>query len=177
MTALFLLAFAFFAVGQASVARNSAQSAADAAALAAARESRDEAREALLAAVAAGDTGKLGDLLQFLGKDETEPCLKAEAFAQDNGAHADGCGATGEPGGYAVTVQSLKGIGKTAVHGTEDIRAEAHATAEVTSRCDGLEDNGGIITFACDSGKVAVDPHAGGTELDLSLFYAVHLTS
>lgn len=177
MTALFLLAFAFFAVGQASVARNSTQSAADAAALAAARESRDEAYNALLAALASGDLGKLGDLLQLVGKDHSGPCRRAEEFALANGAHAYHCERSGDLGGYTVDVQSLTTVGKTVVHGTEDVRSEAHATAEVASRCEGPDSNGGIITFTCDGGKVAVDPGADDFRLDLSEFYAVHLTS
>ncbi|MFG1810612.1 pilus assembly protein TadG-related protein [Streptomyces sp. NPDC049040] len=177
ITALFFLAFAFFAVGQASVARNSAQSAADAAALAAARESRDEAHDALLAALKAGDTDKLGHLLQLLGDDDEGPCRMAQVFANDNGARADDCERSSDPAGYTVYVQSLHGIGKTVVHDADDVRAEAHATAEVTSRCPGLESQGGIITFTCDDGNVTVDPKADDFTLDLSVFYAVHLTS
>lgn len=63
VAALFFLAFAFFAVGQASSVRNSAQTAADAAALAAARETRDGIRDEFLDALKAGDLDKLTDLL------------------------------------------------------------------------------------------------------------------
>lgn len=175
MSALFFLAFAFFAVGQASVDRNSAQAAADAAALAAARESRDEAHDAFLAALIAGDTDKLGNLLQFLGQGSGEPCAKAEEFADDNGASAT-CGPDGAPGAYTVDVRSLTSVGKTVVHGTEDVKATAHASAEVVPRCDGLQKVAGILTFTCDSGKVVVDPASVGFRLDLSAFYTVHLT-
>ncbi|WP_327289006.1 pilus assembly protein TadG-related protein [Streptomyces sp. NBC_01198] len=177
IAALFFLAFAFFAVGQASVDRNSVQSAADAAALAAARESRDEAHDALLAALTSGDTAKLGDLVQLLGKDTGEPCMKARAFAGDNGARAYNCVRNGGPGAYTVDVESLTTLGRTVVHGTENVRAEAHASAEVTSRCDGLETEGSLLTFTCDGGKVTVDPTSADFTLDLSAFYAVHLTS
>lgn len=179
MSALFFLAFAFFAVGQASVSHNSAQSAADAAALAAARESRDEAHDTLLAALKAGDVGKLGNLAQLLlGVDSGMPCVKAREFANDNGAQAEGCTRNAGPGSYTVDVKSLKGIGKTVVRGADDIRARAHATAEVTSRCDSRPENsGGILTFVCDGDRITFDPAAGDFTLDLSVFYAVHLTS
>ncbi|SHK68749.1 Putative Flp pilus-assembly TadE/G-like [Actinacidiphila paucisporea] len=180
MSALFFLAFAFFAVGQASVAHNSAQSAADAAALAAARQSRDEAHDALLAALKAGDLGKLGDLARLLqGVDEVTPCIKAGEFANDNGAQAKRCTSNGGPGSYTVDVESLTGIGRTVVRGADGIKATAHATAEVTSRCDSHppQNDGGKLTFVCDGKSIIVDPASGGFTLDLSMFYAVHLTS
>ncbi|MEK8144688.1 pilus assembly protein TadG-related protein [Streptomyces sp. M10(2022)] len=53
---LLFLAFAFFAVGQASATRNGAQGAADAAALAAAQDARDGMRLPFLAALESPET-------------------------------------------------------------------------------------------------------------------------
>ncbi|NUS12877.1 MAG: hypothetical protein HOY69_16005 [Streptomyces sp.] len=178
MSALFFLAFAYFAVGQASVTRNQAQTAADAAALAAARADRDALRDDFLAAVTAGDVGKLTGLLTNLGQHDGAACAAAAAYAGDNGAvmAPDDCNRADAGFGYTVTVSSRDPVGKSVVQGTEDIYAKATATAVVEPRCVVGPKHGQVLGFTCDHRDVTVDPTAGDFRLDLSTFYTVHLS-
>ncbi len=178
ITALFLLAFAYFAVGQAAVARNTAQAAADAAALAAARESRDELHDPFLAALASGDVGALSDLLAKVGMDSSAACTEAMRYANDNDAATEPGGCTQDAGtnGYTVHVKSLESVGRSVVHGTDTVYPTAEATAVVTPRCDAAEPDGKGVRFRCRDGVITVDPTAANFALDLSQFYAVHLS-
>lgn len=135
MTALLFLAFAYFAVGQAAVTRNSAQTAADAAALAAAREYRDEAKSAFLAALNSGDLDALGRLLTDGGTDDYGPCGAAASYAEANDAERLTCDRVNGPPGYTVSVRTKGTVGKSVVQGTENRHAEARATAVVSPRC------------------------------------------
>ncbi|CAG6394140.1 pilus assembly protein TadG-related protein [Streptomyces cocklensis] len=178
MAALFFLAFAFFAVGQASVARNGAQTAADAAALAAARADRDAVGEDFLAALTSGDLGRLSHLLTDLGQHDESACGAAADYAGRNGAEilAGGCvPAEGLPG-YTVTVRSIDSVGKSVVDGTEEIHAKATATAVVSPRCVLGSKRGSLLGFTCDNQDVTVDPTSDTFRLDLSTFYTVHLS-
>lgn len=176
MAALFFLAFAYFAVGQASVARGSAQTAADSAALAAARAQRDGVRDAFLAALLAGDDAALRDLLAHpVGPGD--PCGAAADYAAQNHATVQGgCTAVQDPTGYTVGVVSDRPVGRSVVKGTEDIHARATATAVVEARCGVGDVSGKTVNFSCDDGPLAVDPTAPDFVLDLSAFYSVHLT-
>jgi len=176
ITALFFLAFAYFAVGQAAVTRNSAQTAADSAALAAARQDRDEVKVSFLAALTSGDVDALGNLLTDAGPDDGSACTAARAYAGDNDAEVRECDA--QPGSpqYTVSVRTLGTVGKSVIHGTEDIHATATATAVVEPRCHVGDKQGHSIRFACDGGDLTIDPTAGGFMLDLSDFYSVHLS-
>jgi hypothetical protein len=176
MAALFFLAFAYFAVGQTSVARNSTQAAADAAALAAAREARDQMRGDFLAALTAGDTHALGDLLLKDGTDTIAACGQAGTFAADNGATLRNCQPVGSPPGFSVEVRAVAAIGRTAVHGTEDVHPTARATAVVTPRCTVGDTAGHAVKFLCQNGDMTIDPTATGFVLDLSHFYTVRLS-
>lgn len=178
MAALFFLAFAYFAVGQAAVSRNTTQTAADAAALAAAREGRDQLHDDVLDALTSGDTKALEGVLASSPHDVNDAaCGKAYAFASDNGAKVDGCNrAPGLPLGFRVTVQSLSSVGRSAVKGSENVYAKAEATAVVEPRCavDGFQD--ALVHLTCGHKSVSVDPTADGFTLDLSTFYTVHLS-
>ncbi|MBD0740147.1 hypothetical protein BGM09_12165 [Streptomyces sp. CBMA29] len=175
MSALFFLAFAFFAVGQAAVVRNSAQTAADSAALAAARADRDAAHDAFLAALTSGDLVKLGYLLANLGHDG-QSCGAADTYAAENEAKVDGCDPTSSGLGYTVSVTTLGTVGTSVIDGTETKHATATATAVVEPRCGLGDKDGNAIGFICNGDHVTVDPTAGGFVLDLSIFYTVHLS-
>jgi len=176
MTALFFLAFAYFAVGQAAVKRNSAQTAADAAALAAARENRDEVKDAFLTALTGGDLDVLGHLLGDGGTDDAAACAAADAYAADNDATVDACQGSHAPPGYTVAVTTRGTVGHSVIDGTEDKHAHATATAVVEPRCTLGGKDGHTIDFSCDGGPLTIDPTADGFTLDLSDFYTVHLS-
>lgn len=177
MAALFFLAFAFFAVGQASVTRNSAQTAADSAALAAARERRDAVQDQFLAALTAGDPDLLGRLLTTVGTvDRGDPCGTARQFAADNDATTTRCDALSGPVGYVVDVVSRGTVGTSVVDGTENVRATATATAVVEPRCVFRDKLAAALEFTCDHREVTIDPKAGSFRLNLATFYTVHLT-
>lgn len=179
MSALFFLAFAYFAVGQASVTRNSAQTAADSAALAAARGARDEAHDPFLAALLAGDEAALRRLLADPGNDAGPPCQAAQTFATDNRATVTGCDPVGGSTRYAVSVRTNETVGASVVNGSENVHGTAKATAVVEPRCTLASPgtSGNVVNFSCPSGPLAVDPTGSGFVLDLSAFYTVHLSS
>ncbi|MEU3463749.1 pilus assembly protein TadG-related protein [Streptomyces sp. NPDC006733] len=175
MAALFFLAFAFFAVGQASTKRNGAQTAADAAALAAARETRDEVKESFGDALIAGDLVKLGQLLEGLGM-HRGLCTDAQAFAAKNDAAAT-CVSSGELPGSTVTVITNGTVGKSVIDGTEGIHAKATATGVVEARCVVDGKDGKAVKFKCNGEDLSVDATESGFVLDLSMFFTVHLSA
>jgi Flp pilus assembly protein TadG len=178
VAALLFLAFAFFAVGQAAVARNGAQSAADAAALGAATAMRDGIRDDFLAALEAGDRDKLADLLNGDGLDGAGGCAAAAQYADDN--HADvaagGCAQVAGPPGFRVGVVTQGTVGNSVIDGTENMKAQATATAVVEPRCDVDDTAGDVITFTCDDGTLIVNPTDDDFVLHLADFFSVHLS-
>jgi Putative Flp pilus-assembly TadE/G-like len=176
MAALFFLAFAYFAVGQATVQRNGAQTAADAAALAAARQYRDEVRTDFLHALTTGDLKALGNLLTGLGPDDGAACSAAGTYAGDNDAEVRSCQRVSGPPGYTVGVRSRSTVGSSVIHGTQDIHALASATAVVEPRCTAGDKDGHTVRFTCDDGDLTIDPTVSGFLLDLADFYSVHLS-
>lgn len=178
MSALFFLAFAYFAVGQASVARNQAQTAADAAALAAARADRDALRDTLLGALQSGDLTAITGLFHALDWHDSAACSAAADYAADNGADIPpgGCVHASDGLGYTVTVRSRKPVGKSVVGSTRTTFAKATATAVVEPRCVVGPKDGKILGFVCDNQDVTVDPMSEDFRLDLSTFYTVHLS-
>ncbi|NEA58423.1 hypothetical protein G3I60_30805 [Streptomyces sp. SID13666] len=177
VAALFFLAFAFFAVGQASVVRNSAQTAADASALAAARSARDDVKDAFNKALIEGDLSQLGDLLAGAGMNGAGACEAAATMAVANHADRQICDRTDDPPGYTVGVRTQGTVGKSVIDGTENKHALANATAVVEPRCTVRQKDGKAIKFSCNGGEdVSVDPTANGFRLDLSLFFTVHLS-
>jgi hypothetical protein len=179
VAALLFLAFAFFAVGQATSLRNSAQTAADAAALAAARHERDSLADPFLVALTGGDSDALRDLLDSVGKhaDQDADCAAAETYAADNDAGVVDCYQVSGPPGYRVKIVTGKTVGNTAVDGTEDMPAHATATAVIEPRCTVGEESDSTISFNCDGdGAVTVDPAQSGFKLNLAEFFTVHLS-
>nr|WP_272919867.1 pilus assembly protein TadG-related protein [Streptomyces sp. SID4948] len=175
IAALFFLAFAYFAVGQASVARNGAQTAADAAALAAAREQRDEVHDAFLAALLSGNLDVLGQLLAA-ANGPGSPCAVAGDYAADNRADVVSCVPVAGPPGWTVGVRMLGTVGPSVVKGSDSIHATAHATAVVEPRCTLDDAKKPVVDFTCDNGPLDIDPTQTGFVLDLSDFYTVHLS-
>ncbi|MBY8877129.1 hypothetical protein K7862_05665 [Streptomyces sp. PLK6-54] len=176
MAALFFLAFAYFAVGQATVKRNGAQTAADAAALAAARQYRDEVKTDFLHALTSGDLTELGNLLNRLGPDDGAACSAAGSYAGDNDAEVQSCQQVNGPPGYTVGVRSTGTVGSSVIHGTQNMHAVASATAVVEPRCQAGDKDGNSVRFTCDDGDLTIDPTASGFLLDLADFYSVHLS-
>ncbi|MFJ4844208.1 pilus assembly protein TadG-related protein [Streptomyces sp. NPDC088733] len=174
--ALFFLAFAFFAVGQASSVRNSAQTAADAAALAAARETRDGVRDDFLDALKAGDLDRLTDLLAGNPMDGAGACGAADDFAARNDAAIDTCELVSGPRGARVSLHTQGTVGKSVVDGTESMHARATATAVVEAVCTVDDKDGDSVKFTCDKGDLSVDPTADDFDLNLAEFYSVHLS-
>ncbi|GAA1884126.1 pilus assembly protein TadG-related protein [Streptantibioticus ferralitis] len=137
--ALLLLAFAYFAVGQAAATRNGAQTAADSAALAAAQDTRAQLRDALLDAFRSGRLDDLGALLggQLLDA-RYDPCQKADDFAAANKAHTTDCHPvrTGDGyDGYRASVETDYTVGTSVVPGTENKTAHASAIAAIQPLC------------------------------------------
>ncbi|MFF7676539.1 pilus assembly protein TadG-related protein [Actinacidiphila glaucinigra] len=175
IAALFFLAFAYFAVGQAASVRNSAQTAADASALAAAREVRDSVREPFLDALETRDLDRLRDLLALNGMTPGNACGSAADYAGQNGAVVDECN-VGGPDGATVALHTSGTVGESVVPGTESMHARATATAVVESRCAVDDKDGDEISFICDGDEVTVDPTADNFDLNLAEFYSVHLS-
>jgi hypothetical protein len=173
---LLFLAFAYFAVGQAAVARNGAQTAADAAALGAARAARDSIHDDFLDALKSGDIPALTALLNGKGMDAVDGCAAAAAYAGDNKADRRICERVSDPVGYRVGVRTQGTVGKSVVKGTETQHAVAIATAVVQPRCTADAAEGTKVTFICDGENVSVDPTADGFQLNLAEFFSVHLS-
>ncbi|MFJ4983973.1 pilus assembly protein TadG-related protein [Streptomyces sp. NPDC088732] len=176
--ALFFLAFAFFAVGQAASVRNTAQTAADAAALAAARQTRDGVRDEFLDALKAGDLDTLTELLAGDGMDGAGAgaCGAASTFAAENRAAVDTCDLVTGPNGARVSLHTEGTVGRSVVNGTESMHAHADATGVVEARCTVDGKDGDTVKFACDKGDLSVDPTTDDFDLNLAEFYSVHLS-
>jgi hypothetical protein len=126
-----LLAFAYFAVGQAAANRNGAQTAADAAALAAAQDTRDQLAGRWLQDFR--DPTKWQDA--FDGNVTVAvSCWRAYQLASQNEAHVESCEPAGALG-YRVDVETDAPVGDSIVPGTENQHARAHATAVIEPLC------------------------------------------
>lgn len=158
---LLFLAFAYLAVGQAAVNRNSAQTAADAAALAAAQDTRDQLAGKWADAVL--DPTKWQD---FLGGDAAQlnGCWRAYQLAQQNDARVEDCQPQPTALKYTVYVQSAKAVGKSIVPGTESVRSKAHASAVIKPLCtfdpptEGAEDTDLLPRLTCKDKHWDLDP-------------------
>ncbi|MER6087267.1 pilus assembly protein TadG-related protein [Streptomyces bluensis] len=182
-TILLFAALAFFAFGQAAFARNGAQSAADAAALAAAQEARDELLLGLGDAIGTDD-----DWLDWLNLPvdvdipNDGPSAAAQALAADNDATALG-GAQREVVdgylGFRVAVRTNYTVGNSIIPGTENMQAEAEATAVIKPRCefDVDADPTKPVDLVCDGEPVSVDPEDFDPDdlPDASVMFSVRL--
>nr|WP_106978560.1 pilus assembly protein TadG-related protein [Streptomyces exfoliatus] len=124
---LLFLAFAYFAVGQAALTRNSAQTAADAAALAAAQDAREQLREGWLKVIL--DPKQWGGFVAGEAYIHAAACGSAADFASRNGAVvvSPGCEPLSSEGsGFRVTVLTTGG---------EANAAKASAEAVIEPRC------------------------------------------
>lgn len=132
---LLFLAFAYFAVGQASMKKNEAQTAADAAALAAAQDARDE-----WSWPGAFDLDEWDDLLS--GRDiGAGSCSAGEWLASQNDAQQTSCARAFWPdASYTVTVTTNKTVGSSVIASTKTTKAEATARAVIEPRCRIEED-------------------------------------
>ncbi|MFF1922399.1 pilus assembly protein TadG-related protein [Streptomyces sp. NPDC058221] len=202
---LLFVAFAFFAVGQASATRNGAQGAADAAALAAAQDARDGLGPPFLAAL---QNNALDEFLRDYRYGPI-PCVQAQRLASDNRADLtrDGLGRSGCSWdiGYlqdkvTAEVKTRYTVGSSVIPGTAKKHATAHATAVIEFRCSwkakdapgtgsGSDDDEGekgdkgdkpdlpVLTFDCDGRDgVDIDPADPQPWAELGkTLFAVHL--
>ncbi|MFE9780954.1 pilus assembly protein TadG-related protein [Streptomyces sp. NPDC005775] len=139
---LLFLAFAFFAVGQASATRNGAQGAADAAALAAAQEARDDLAVPFLAALR-----EPNGLHEFLANHRyfEAGCWKARELAAANRSHLHSDGSFSRPlcgwdEGFVrdrvtVSVETDYTVGSSVIPSTKTTHGKATATAVIEFRC------------------------------------------
>ncbi|MFE9535909.1 pilus assembly protein TadG-related protein [Streptomyces sp. NPDC006691] len=173
---LLFLAFAFFAVGQASATRNGAQGAADAAALAAAQRAREEWGPKVLTALTMP-----GGLDNIFTDGVVIGDARAEAgnFAARN--HADLTAFEPSSGGtgrfkFTVGTTTRYTVGESVIPGTEDEHGTAHATAMIELRCSLPPSGGGTtptpaptpaptssstpppVTITCDGKDLPVEP-------------------
>ncbi|MGC9495196.1 pilus assembly protein TadG-related protein [Streptomyces sp. WG7] len=144
---LLFLAFAYFAVGQASVNRNGAQTAADAAALAVAHDARDQLAEMWVAEVQ--DPTKWQGIFDGDVAGLAPSCWRGEQLASRNEARVLSCIPEGTLG-FTVEVETLEPVGDSIVPGTEGKRSQASATAVIESQC--------TVEFAGETAEDAVLP-------------------
>lgn len=202
---LLFLAFAFFAVGQASATRNGAQGAADAAAVAAAQDARKDLGALFLAALR-----EPNGLNEFLANHRyfESGCLRAQQLASDNRSDLFSGDSIRRPRcrwteGFlrdrvTVNVKTRYTVGSSVIPGTESEHATAHATAVIEFRCTppttsdvpsaepneggDTDENGGqpaLPTLTLDCGGrngLEIDPSDPGPwEALAKTIFAVHL--
>ncbi|MFB8028990.1 MULTISPECIES: pilus assembly protein TadG-related protein [unclassified Streptomyces] len=172
---LLFVAFAFFAVGQASATRNDAQGAADAAALAAAQDARDNLGVPLFAALESPQSFD-----QFLRdyRYGYDSCPHATRLAASNRSDLQGCS---WEYGYlrdrvTAKVRTQHSVGSSVIPGTERKHATADATAVIEFRCT-WKAKELIYTFDCDTRSgIVIDPLHPQSWATLSkALFAVHL--
>ncbi|MEU0007125.1 pilus assembly protein TadG-related protein [Streptomyces sp. NPDC006314] len=155
---LLFLAFAYLAVGQASVNRSGAQTAADAAALAAAQNAREQLASMWVDDLL--DPATWQDI--FDGKpDIADPCWRAGQLAAQNDGHLDDCRPL-PPRKYKAKVTTKKPVGDSVVPNTENIKSTASAIAEIEPLCtfqltDGADDDT-LPPLDCDGKVWKLDP-------------------
>ncbi|MGX8908033.1 pilus assembly protein TadG-related protein [Streptomyces netropsis] len=200
---LLFIALAFFTVGRAGATKNGAQTAADAAALAAAQSYRDQLGTSFLHALRT-DAAWQGIVFDGQLTVAVDVCGAALRFAKSNGASVRDCAPAYPPPSFTVEVESLKGVGKSVIPGTEGKKATATATALVTPLCvpdasppkqtpkpspskgkgdEGDEGKGGekpperpaVLFLDCDGKHVTIDPGHPDRLPDTAELFAVHL--
>ncbi|RDD85217.1 pilus assembly protein TadG-related protein [Streptomyces parvulus] len=129
---LLFLAFAYFAVGQASANRNGAQTAADAAALAAAQETRDQLAGMWIDEIR--DPTMWRPIFEGDVPGLQPSCWRGEQLAAQNDARVLSCHPEGLLG-YTVDVETNRTVGDSIVPGTESKKSRAFATAVIEAAC------------------------------------------
>ncbi|MEV7857321.1 pilus assembly protein TadG-related protein [Streptomyces hirsutus] len=157
---LLFLAFAYFAVGQATVNRNGAQTAADAAALAAAQDKRDQLAGAWIENLL--DPVKWDEIFDGAADGLVLSCWRADQLAAQNAAEVLNCATEGLLG-YTVRVRSTESVGESIVPGTEEFKSEATATAVIKPRCEfdlpaEDEEEGTLPLLTCKDEEWELDP-------------------
>lgn len=175
ITGLLFLAFAFFAVAQASTVRNGGQSAADAAALAAAQDDRDELFDGFLDAL--GDDTAWQDWLDGIADITGDGCGEADSFAAMNRSDVLSCDEIAREGdnGYTVKIETRFDTGKTFVPGTGGKKAKATATAVIKPLCDFDEEGTDEVEITCDGEDFTIDPDDEVIELKPADLFSVVL--
>ncbi|MET8769672.1 pilus assembly protein TadG-related protein [Streptomyces sp. NPDC004658] len=177
MAGLLFLAFAYLAVGQASVNRGGAQTAADAAVLAAAQNGRDQLAAAWVADLL--DPDKWEDV--FDGKTPIDnPCARAQQLAAQNDATLNDC--NWRLLRYTVDVETNKSVGDSVVPGTEDIHSEASAVAVIEPRCtfdppEEAAEGDELPQLTCDGEPWKLDPDDESTLPAPEDLFDVHLAA
>ncbi|MER5559552.1 pilus assembly protein TadG-related protein [Streptomyces sp. NPDC002506] len=177
---LLFLAFAFFAVGQASATRNGAQGAADSAALAAAQRAREELGPKVLTALTTpgglDNIFKDGPVLADARAEAVTFAAKNDAELQTLVPHAGGVGQFK----FTASVQTNYTVGESVIPGTEREHGTATATAVIELRCGLPPGTGGStsptptltpastpppVTITCDGKDMPTDPLPAPDEL------------
>lgn len=158
---LLLLAFAYFAVGQAAANRNDAQTAADAAALAAAQDRRDQLAGAWAQNLL--DPTRWQAIFNGNADGLDLSCWRANQLAAQNDAVVQDC--LDEPLSYTVVVETNDTVGDSIVPGTEDMKSQERATAVIEPRCEfelPNEDSGEgtLPLLTCEGTEWELDPKA-----------------
>ncbi|WP_329043341.1 pilus assembly protein TadG-related protein [Streptomyces sp. NBC_00178] len=187
---LLFLAFAYFAVGQASMKKNEAQTAADAAALAAAQDARDE-----WSWPGVFDLDEWRDLLNGRSAGSGS-CAAAARLASENDATKTSCYQDYSPEvSYTVTVETNKTVGSSVIASTESKKATATARAVIEPRCRVEEDlratpsprppdedddtdepdDRKSYKVVCDDEDFGIDPEHLDLLPDLADLFSVHL--
>lgn len=161
---LLLLAFAYFAVGQAAANRNDAQTAADAAALAAAQDRRDQLAAAWGQTLL--DPTKWQDIFDGNAEGLGQSCWRADQLAAQNDATVLTCAPEGLLG-YSVEVETNDTVGDSVVPGTEDEKSQEAATAVIEPRCTfsllGWKAGGDTLPLlTCEGKEWKLDPKDPG---------------
>ena len=171
---LLFMAFAFFAVAQASTVRNGGQAAADAAALAAAQDDRDRLFDGFLDSLGDGDSWQ--DWLGGLGDIAADGCGRAGELAERNRSDVTSCDPVtrGADNGYTVKIRTQFDTGDTVVPGADNKKATATATAVIKPRCD-IEGDAKDIEFSCDGEDFTLDPEAKDLDVEPSDLFSVVL--
>ncbi|MFD9502064.1 pilus assembly protein TadG-related protein [Streptomyces sp. NPDC060035] len=188
---LLFLAFAYFAVGQASMKKNEAQTAADAAALAAAQDARDK-----LSWPSVFDLDQWDDLLSGRGVDASS-CAAADWLASKNDARSISCDPDYWPeASYTIKVETKKPVGDSVIASTKTEKARATARAVIEPRCrieedtrptpspseeddgdtgDGEEQKSYKVVCDDDDDDFSIDPKNLKLLPDLADLFSVHL--
>lgn len=193
---LLFLAFAFFAVGQASATRNGAQGAADAAALAAAQDARDNLGVSFLQAL-----GEPDGLNGFLSGHQYFDAGHSEADRLASMNRSTVTDFYWRPGYWqdrvTAKVETRYTVGSSVIPSTKDRHATASATAVIDFRCnlkpaseppdpgqgedgdkgkDDPKEKPGPFEFSCDGRPVVIDlSDTDPLAALIKLIFAVHL--